>query len=528
MADERTGTREGLRPDPTTPDPVGAPEPAAARDAAGATTGAADAATRARALEYLSRVELLRGVDDASLARLVRDSHEVALEPGAWLLHEGDTGEAMYVILDGELDVSVKSGNVQELVARRAQGEVVGELALLGRTRRAASVRAATPARLLEVDRAAFEDLLTCPGVAATIYRTSLEREHGLVALLARREKLAALGTMSAGLAHELNNPAAALRRTALELDAAHARRDAAAVALFGGGLAAGELQRVLELGDVARRRFEARAAPGATDPEREEALLEAVEELGLESPWEAAAALADAGWAPTELAGLLAPFREALRAPVVEWLAADAACRALLREMAASSEAVSRLVGAVKEYSHLDRAPLAEVDVEASLENSLLILGHRLRKTRTTVVRRYAQGLPRLEGFPSELSQVWTNLIDNALDAMGEGGTLTLSTHAGTGQVTVEVSDDGPGVPDEVKPRLFEPFLSTKGVGEGTGLGLYVAKEIVTQRHGGSLGFESRPGATTFRVTLPLRGGARHDAPATDAPGAAGSHGAP
>src|SRR5690606_41778037 len=140
----------------------------------------------------------------------------------------------------------------------------------------------------------------------------------------------------------------------------------------------------------------------------------------------------ARAGWAQSELGGLRVPFGEARRAPVVEGRAAGAACGARRREMAASSEAVSRLVGAVKEYSHLDRAPLAEVDVEASLENSLLILGHRLRKTRTTVVRRYAQGLPRLEGFPSELTQVWTNLIDNALDPMGEGGTLTLSTHAG------------------------------------------------------------------------------------------------
>src|SRR5690606_602314 len=193
-------------------------------------------------------------------------------------------------------------------------------------------------------------------------------------------------------------------------------------------------------------------------------------------------------------------------RAAVAQWLAADAACRVLMREIDLSSRAISERVGAAEEYSHLDQAPIAGAAVDASRENKLTILEPRLKDGGVEVVRRYQDDIPRVEAYASELSQVWTNLIDNAVDAMGGSGVLTLSTHADDRQVTVEVSDDGPGIPAGERAHLFEPFFTTKGVGEGTGLGLYITKEIVTQRHGGSLSVESSPGSTTFRVALPLR----------------------
>ena len=460
-----------------------------------------------KVMEYLGNVELLRGLEPQDLEKLLENSSELELEAGAWLIHEGDVGDEMYVVLDGVLEVSVREGAVDEQVARRGQGDVVGEMALLGRTTRAASVRAVSRSTLLVVSQAAFETLLSCPGAATTIYRTSLEREHYLASLLARREKLAALGTMAAGLAHELNNPAAALRRAAKDLAAAQEERDRAAVAVFGLAGSAADMKKTLELGELAAATFaESDLKAVRADPLGEDELSGALEPIGVDDPWEAAAALHDAGWSAGRLEELLSGFEAGSRAAVAQWLAADAACRVLMREIDLSSRAISELVGAVKEYSHLDQAPIADVDVHASLENTLTILKHRLKDGGVEVVRRYQDDIPRVEAYASELSQVWTNLIDNAVDAMGGSGVLTLSTHADDRQVTVEVNDDGPGIPAGERAHLFEPFFTTKGVGEGTGLGLYITKEIVTQRHGGSLSVESSPGSTTFRVALPLR----------------------
>ena len=459
--------------------------------------------------DYLRRVELLAALSEDDLMRLLELAREVDVTAGDWLIHEGEMGDEMYLVLDGALEVSIRKGNVAEVVAQRSRGEVVGEMALLGSGRRTASVRAASDTRVLAIGQEAFATLLACsPDAATSIYRTSVEREHALVSTLARREKLAALGTMAAGLAHELNNPAAALKRSTAELGKVLNERDRSAIALFGAELGPDELAGSLRLGDVAAEVFAdgAGMAAGGSVGDRESELTDRLDDLGVADAWNSAAALADAGWTADRLTEVLGPFRTANRGAVVAWLASDAAGRVLQREIAACSEAISSLVGAVKDYAHLDRAAIASVDVHASLENTLMILKHRLTVGAVTVKRDYALNLPLVEGYPGELTQVWTNLIDNAMQAMGTGGSLTLRTLAGESQVTVEVSDDGPGIPVAVAPHIFEPFLTTKGVGEGTGLGLYITKEIVEQRHGGSLTFSSQPGATTFRVTLPLR----------------------
>jgi len=460
--------------------------------------------------DYLRRVEMLAALSEVDLLRLLDLAHEVDVASGSWLIREGESGEEMYVVLDGLLEVSIREGSVDEVVAQRSRGDVVGEMALLGSGRRTASVRAARDTRVLAIGREAFTTLLACsPDAATSIYRTSVEREHALASTLARREKLAALGTMAAGLAHELNNPAAALKRSAAELGKVLKERDQSAILLFGRGLEPDELERTLQLGDLATKVFdeaEPAVVAGGTGLDVESELNDYLEDLRVANAWESAPALADAGWTAAKLDDVLKPYQTDNRRGAIAWLAADASCRVLQREIAACSEAISSLVGAVKDYAHLDRAAIASIDVHASLENTLVILKHRLTVGGIVVHRNYAPELPRIEGYPGELTQVWTNLIDNAVGAMGGGGSLTLRTAGGGSQVTVEVADDGPGIPSEVAPHIFEPFLTTKGVGEGTGLGLYITKEIVEQRHGGSLSFTSRPGSTTFRVTLPLR----------------------
>lgn len=454
-------------------------------------------------MEYLAQVELLAGLEPAALAQLVAASREVALEPGALLMAEGEPGNEMYVILEGSFEVSVREGSVEEFVARRGPGDVVGELALLGREARTASVRALTASRVLEIGRAALDGLLASPGAAGAIYRTSLEREHRLAALLTRREKLAGLGTMAAGLAHELNNPAAALRRSAKELGPANDLRDACAIALFARDLSGEEMRSALALGALAARQF-ASGSGLEQAAEAEEQLESVLEEYGVDEAWRSAAALADAGWTAEDLRAAAAPFSPEVRGAAAAWLAADAACRTLLREIALSSQAVSSLVESIREYSHLDRAPRGEVDLHASIDNTLTLMRHRLKEASVEVIRRYGAGSPRVEAFPGELSQVWTNLVDNAIDAMPAGGRLTITTRCDEDQVTVEFHDDGEGIPGSALRRLFEPFFTTKGVGEGTGLGLYISNDIVGKRHGGSLSVESEPGSTTFRVALP------------------------
>lgn len=450
--------------------------------------------------ESMRRLALFEGLGEGDLDQLVDLSRQQHLAPGEVLMREGEPGDTMYVIVDGALEVVKGRGNQEHRLAVRSRGEVVGEMALVEHTPRTATVRALAETELLVIGRAAFATLLSCSATAApTILSTVASRLRSTESMLMHQAKLAALGTMAAGLAHELNNPAAAIRRSADHLRKAVDAMDAATLELASAALDETEVAEFAAL----RRGDGVVPAERATATRREGQIEAWLEGVGVEDAWVHAAPLAAAGWSAGLLDTRLTHFAANRRGVVAHWLAARAATAELLEEAHLSADAISALVAAVKRYTYLDQAPVQDVDVHEGLETTLTVMRHKLRDG-IDVVREYGERMPRIEAHGSELNQVWTNLVDNAIDAMRGRGSITLRTSASDRDVTVEVHDDGPGIPEEVQARLFEPFFTTKGVGEGTGLGLHIAYTIVVDRHRGRIDVRSAPGDTTFRVTLP------------------------
>lgn len=432
-------------------------------------------------VERLRDTPLFGGLADAELRQLVEMGEIADLERGATLIVEGDPADALYVVLAGELDVSKRSGGVDVPLARVGPGSLQGEIAALEGGRRLATVRAATEAEVLRIPVSAVRALLAAgPDVSLAVIRTAVGRLRAMEAALREREKLAALGTLAAGLAHELNNPAAAALRSAQALRRAVARAE--------------ERPR-----PTPPPRPPGDATPPRTALERADR-IDAVARLTGDD--RSAAALVEAGWTAEALAG------EASEA--IPWLAADAEVHALLDELAMAIGRISDIVGAVKGYAYLDQAPVQRVDLRTGIEQTLVILRHRL-KAGVEVEVDLADDLPEVEAYGSELNQVWTNLIDNAIDAMGGTGRIRIAARPeedGTA-VRVEVCDDGPGVPDAIRDRLFEPFFTTKA--GGMGMGLAVSRTIV-EAHGGRLWAENNAGGgATFRFTIPaVEGGPR------------------
>lgn len=319
-------------------------------------------------------------------------------------------------------------------------------------------------------------------------------------------EKMAALGKLAAGLAHELNHPAAAAQRASAELQESLTRRDAAARELTGLGLPGTAWETLAAL--VARPR-ERGAAGQAVDPlavsEQEEAVEDWLNAHAVDESWMLAAGLVAGGITEETLDALATQLPPAALNPAARWIAESLTVRQAAEVVCRGAERMSDLVSAVKAYSHMDRATEQVADVHEGIENTLVMLAHRLR--HVTVQREYDRTLPAVRAFGNGLNQVWTNIIDNAIDAMDERGTLTIRTYRVGDRVAVELSDSGSGISEQDLTRIFEPFFTTKPQGSGTGLGLDTAWRIVTEEHGGMLAAESEPGRTTFKVVLPLAG---------------------
>jgi signal transduction histidine kinase len=455
--------------------------------------------------DFLRKIPLFSEIPDQELEQVCTRARRVYLEQGEILFREGDVGHSAYVIEAGALEIYKGEHSREVLLAERQQGEVVGEIALLEDTTRMASARARADTTLIEIKKEQIDELLrTSLPATSALFHTVLMRWRTTEALLRQNEKMAQLGTLTAGVAHELNNPASALQRGVEHLSRAMQELQESESRLNQQPFDATQLSEIQRLRILAHARAqEPPEFDALTRADLERSLENQLADMGIDQPWMRASGLVDLGWEAEALSSLSAVFTPASLPDVLSFLMAAYQVPALLREIESGALRISTIVAALKSYTYLDQGPTQAVDIHQGLKDTLVILRSKLL-SGIRLNTDFSEDLPEIHGYGSELNQVWTNLIDNALDAVGEKGDITLRTRLVGDWLEVEVEDNGPGIPVEIQGRIFDPFFTTKPPGSGTGLGLDISYNIVVHKHKGALSFESDPGKTTFTVRLP------------------------
>ncbi|HEY2141390.1 MAG TPA: ATP-binding protein [Solirubrobacteraceae bacterium] len=457
-------------------------------------------------LAELRGVDLFDSLDDAELAEWIPFAHAHDVGPGEVIAEQGEGPAGLQLLLAGRAQAFILAQGRSEPVGHHVAPTWMGAIAVLTGGSLGVRMQAETDCRVAVVAADDFKRLAFAqPSIHQRVMRQVAPVMSRVTEVEQNRERLASLGTMAAGLAHELNNPAAAARRAAVQLTEALDAIGSTLESFVEAGVERDGAEQLVRLQRQAMAQAASATALDALDAsDAEEELLARMQALGVEEPWRLAEPLASAGvdqrWLD-RLAELAGPATDA----ALRWVAATLTAGRLAAELGESTERMSALVGAVKSYAYMDRGGLVEIDLHEGLETTLTVLGYKLKHTAIAVVRDYDRALPRLTVRGSELNQVWTNLLDNAIDALGERGTITIATRSDGDCAVVEIADDGPGVPDELAGRIFDPFFTTKDVGHGTGLGLATARRIVVDRHDGSLTLDARPGCTIFRVRLPF-----------------------
>jgi signal transduction histidine kinase len=454
----------------------------------------------------LRPIDLFDDLDDEQLDEWVAAARGLNVPPGTILAEEGTTPLGLLLLIEGVVQTFLLEADGAEPAGRHHAPTWIGAISVLTGEEMKVRLRADTPCRLAIIDPTQARRLVfahrpvhdrVMAQVAPVVRRLADNEAH--------RERLASLGTMAAGLAHELNNPAAAAHRSAAEMAEVIEIVSSTMARFVESGIEREDAAKLVALQQEAVARGATCTALDALDAsDAEDALLDRLEALGVDEPWRIAeplsAARIDDAWLE-QVATLAGPATSA----ALQWVAATLTAGRLATELQDATQRISDLVGAVKSYAYMDAGGVAELDLHEGLESTLVILGHKLKHTAIEVVRDYDRDLPRVTVRGAELNQVWTNLLDNAIDALGERGTITVTTRRDGDCAEIAISDDGSGISDQMARRIFDPFFTTKEIGSGTGLGLATARRIVVDRHNGSLSVQSEPGDTTFLVRLPL-----------------------
>ncbi|MBZ9713638.1 sensor histidine kinase [Deinococcus multiflagellatus] len=453
----------------------------------------------------LRRIGVLADLPDDTLDWLIGQGRESRYAPGDVVSLQGESATEMLLFLEGAVEARRDEEGLlgPRYVARAGEPfEVSGKLPYSRLTVYPSTSRALEPTWVFRVPESAFDELLRrAPALGPRLVAVMADRIRDSAQNEVQRERLLALGRLAAGLAHELNNPAAASRRAARGLRVALAELNSAEQALAAWALDGPTRAQLAAL--EGRDRAEPPHLSALARAEQEDALLDWLETQGVTSAPDLAPVLVEAGLGTEDLTPLSAGLPPAALDAALRRLGAHLTLADLIGEVEEGTGRISALVGAIGEHTHVGRAPRAPTDVRRGLDSTLTMLGHRLRGVQ--VGRDYAPDLPVTEASAGELNQVWTNLIANAADALGGQGQLQVrAVTEGGSHLLVEIVDSGPGIPEDVQAHIFDPFFTTKGVGEGSGLGLDIARRIV-QGHRGEISVTSHPGETRFQVRLPL-----------------------
>ena len=455
--------------------------------------------------EFLKRVPLFASMPDHDLERLCEMVTEIRLKPGDQLFAEGSPGDMAYIIEDGEIEILKASGGKNVLLAVRKSGDVIGEMSLLEFAPRFASGKARIDSKLLAISHDQLDDLLnTSPSAARSLLFTITSRLRSTELMLRQSEKMAQLGTLTAGIAHELNNPAAAAQRGTSQLNVEIEHLLETQIALSKLSLSKESWDQLDDLTRIIRESALQHIDMDALErSDREFEVEDWLNSHNIPDAWEFAPTIVDLGFSDDQLEEIASGFSADHLGKVIAWMGASFNSFTLLEEINQGSERISEIVKSLKSYVYLDQAPVQAVDIHEGLNNTLVMLRHKL-KEGIEVKRHYAEGIPQIQAYGSELNQVWTNIIDNAIDAMNGKGVINISTRQNGDWVIVDLEDNGPGIPEDIQEEIFSPFFTTKAVGKGTGLGLNISYKII-EKHSGDVKVFSKPGKTRFQVSLPI-----------------------
>jgi signal transduction histidine kinase/predicted CoA-binding protein len=455
--------------------------------------------------DFLKKVPLFASLPEHDLERLCELVTEVKIVAGEQLFAEGSPGDKAYIIETGEIEIIKKSGGKNVLLAVRKSGDVIGEMSLLEQAPRFASGRARTNSSLYAISHEQLDELLyNSPSAARSLLFTITTRLSSTELMLRQSEKMAQLGTLTAGIAHELNNPAAAAQRGTAQLNSVISQLQDAQLNLSKLDLSPQSWDELGELNGLLKERAAHPAVIDSLDrSDREFEIEDWLDAHDVPNAWEYASTIVDLGFGDQELSKLAGEFSPEQLVEVIAWLGASFSVYSLLEEINQGSERISEIVKSLKSYVYLDQAPIQEVDIHVGLDNTLVMLRHKL-KEGVSVERDYTENLPQIQAYGSELNQVWTNIIDNSIDAMNGHGKIEIKTILDGDWVIVELEDNGPGIPEDIQEKIFSPFFTTKAVGKGTGLGLNISYNII-QKHQGEIKVFSKPGKTRFQISLPI-----------------------